>query len=63
MKLTYSKRLIIESELRKGTKVSHIANMIGVHRNSIYDEIKRSRMTKDTYDARKAQLMMGETDD
>ena len=59
MKLNYVKRLVIETELRKGTKVTQIANLIGVNRQTIYDELKRAGATKETYDARKAQFERG----
>ena len=59
MKITYDKRLILERELRKGTKLVSIARMLGVDRNTIYEEFKRSGMNKTNYDARKAQLERG----
>ena len=33
MKMNYVKRLVLETELRKGTPLAEIARMIGLHRN------------------------------
>lgn len=59
MKITYDKRLVLENELRKGTKLIAIARMLGVDRNALYAEFKRTGMNRDNYDARKAQIERG----
>lgn len=55
MKMNYVKRLVLETELRKGTPLAEIARMIGLHRNALYAEFKRTGMNRTNYDARKAQ--------
>lgn len=41
--LTWNDRLRIETGLKHGLKVQEIADEIGVHRNTIYNELKRGR--------------------
>lgn len=41
--LSWNDRLRIESFLKCGKKVQEIADEIGVHRNTIYNELKRGR--------------------
>lgn len=41
--LTWNDRLRIESALKHGLTVQEIADEIGVHRNTIYNEVKRGR--------------------
>lgn len=38
--LSYKERLVIEAEIKKGTKVSAIAKMLDRHRATIYRELK-----------------------
>lgn len=40
-KITYEDRVIIENELKNNTPISKIADEIGVHRVTIYNELKR----------------------
>lgn len=53
--LCYTDRQLIELYLSAGMKVGKIAQMIGVHRNTIYREFARSGMNKENYNADKAQ--------
>lgn len=55
-KITYEERKVIERELKKGTPIVHIASKLGVHRNAINYEIRRSGFTRDNYNAKEAQL-------
>lgn len=59
MKMNYVKRLVLETELRKGNKLTAIASMLGVNRNTLYAEFKRTGMNRTNYDARKAQFERG----
>lgn len=53
--LSYTDRQLIELYLSAGMRVSEIAKNIGVHRNTIYREFTRCGMTKENYNADKAQ--------
>lgn len=54
-KLTYNDRKIIENELKNKTPISKIADEIGVHRATIYNELKRCGCKDGKYSADKAQ--------
>lgn len=59
MKLNYEKRLVLEKELKAGTKLTDISRILGMDRNSLYAEFKRTGMDRNNYDAREAQLGRG----
>lgn len=44
--LLYKDRLIIQEMCKAGKSVSNIAKELGVHRDTIYKEFKRTNMTK-----------------
>ncbi|MEE1078942.1 MAG: helix-turn-helix domain-containing protein [Agathobacter sp.] len=54
--LLYKDRLIIQEMCKAGKSVSNIAKELGVHRDTIYKEFKRTNMTRENYDAQTAQL-------
>lgn len=59
MKLDYDKRLYIEHSLKQGKKVVDICKDIGISRSSMYAELNRHGMTKETYNAYTAQMGKG----
>ncbi len=55
MKITYEKRKFFEEELKKGTEITEISRLTNVTRDCWYQEMRRSGMTRETYNADKAQ--------
>ena len=55
MKINLNKRKIIEEELQKGTEITKISAMTNLTRSALYTEFKRSGMTRENYNAEKAQ--------
>ncbi len=54
-RLRYEDRQTIEKMLKKGNSIVEIATVVGVHRDTIYKEFKRSGTDEFTYTAEKAQ--------
>lgn len=54
-RLRYEDRQTIEKMLKKGNSIVEIATAVGVHRDTIYKEFKRSGTNELTYTADKAQ--------
>lgn len=54
-RLRYEDRQTIEKMLKKGNSIVEIATVVGVHRDTIYKEFKRSGTDEFTYTADKAQ--------
>lgn len=54
-RLTFEDRKKIEKLFKRGYRPSDVANIVGVHRQTIYNELKRSETTSSTYSAQKAQ--------
>lgn len=54
--LLYKDRLILQEMCEAGNSVETIAKKLGVHRDTIYKEFKRTNMTRENYDAQTAQL-------
>ena len=54
-RLKYSDRKKIEELLRDRRGIAEIADAVGVHRDTIYKEIRRSGLDEFTYNAADAQ--------
>lgn len=57
-RLRYEDRQIIEKMLKTGKSIAEIAAAVGVHRDTIYKELKRSGMDELTYTADVAQATL-----
>lgn len=55
MKIRYEERLKIKKMMDEGIKVSEIAQIIGVHRHSIYRELEYGKTSFNSYDPEYAQ--------
>lgn len=53
--ITYDDRKKIESMFSEGKSVSYVAKEIGICRDTLYKELRRHNMTRDTYNAEIAQ--------
>ena len=54
-RLLFADRQMIEKFSKEGKKIPEIAKEIGVHRDTIYKELKRCDLALDKYDADLAQ--------
>lgn len=57
-RLRYEDRQTIEKMLKAGDSIIEIAAAVGVHRDTIYKEFKRSGMDERTYTADVAQATL-----
>lgn len=54
-RLRYKDRQVIERMAKRGSRITAIAEELGVHRDTIYKEIARCKATPETYSADAAQ--------
>lgn len=55
-RLSFEDRQIIQKMMENNTPIADIAKEVGVHKNSIYNELRRCPANK--YNAEKAQLSL-----
>jgi IS30 family transposase len=57
-RLSFEDRKRIQSMGRSGSRVLDISQALGIHRDTIYKELKRCHMDLESYDAEEAQKLL-----